>query len=119
VELTPADPFDAEIGAAFNAHQRRRTGGGHLLGPDAVDAAAAAFTRLGAQVLVRPSHWQLGADQAELTAQWLDGWIAAACEQQPNLTARADAYLRQRLAAAEAGDLRIVVHHGDLLARPK
>jgi SAM-dependent methyltransferase len=119
VELTPPDPLDVEIAAAFNAHQRRVTGGRRLLGPDAVDAAAEAFTRLGAKVLVRPSRWQLGADQVELTAQWLRGWIAAACEQQPNLTARADAYLRQRLAAAEAGELGIVVHHGDLLARPK
>ena len=35
VTLTPADPLDARIGAAFNAHQRR----GGRLGPDAVAAA--------------------------------------------------------------------------------
>ena len=33
--LTPADPLDAQIVAAFNAHQRR----GGRLGPDAVEAA--------------------------------------------------------------------------------
>ena len=32
VELTPADPLDAEISAAFNAHQRRTVGGRTLLG---------------------------------------------------------------------------------------
>ena len=39
VTLTPADPLDARIGAAFNAHQRR----GGLLGPDAVAAAVDAL----------------------------------------------------------------------------
>ena len=33
VELTPADPLDAEIGRAFNAHQRRVDHGRGLLGP--------------------------------------------------------------------------------------
>ena len=116
VELTPADPLDAEIADAFNAHQRRSSGDRRLLGPDAVDAAAEAFTRLGATVLVRPSPWRLGPDQAALAAQWLDGWVAAACEQRPDLTAPAGAYLRRRLDAATAGELRAVVHHRDLLA---
>jgi hypothetical protein len=125
VELTPADPLDAEVGAAFNAHQRRvvggdapgdhSTGGRRLLGPDAVDAATEAFTRLGATVLVRPSPWRLGADQATLTAEWLRGWVAAACAQQPDLTVPGAAYLQRRLAAAAAGNLRVVVHHSDLL----
>ena len=35
VALTPAEPLDARIGAAFNAHQRRDG----RLGPDAVAAA--------------------------------------------------------------------------------
>ena len=43
VTLDPADPLDAEIAAAFNAHQRRSVGGRRLLGPDAAGAAAAAF----------------------------------------------------------------------------
>jgi hypothetical protein len=122
VELTPADPLDAGIAAAFDAHQRRvadegagEDDGRRLLGPDAVDAATEAFTRLGATVLVRPSPWRLGADQATLAAEWLQGWIAAACEQQPDLTIPAAAYLRRRLASATAGELRVVVHHSDLL----
>ena len=36
---TPADPLDAAVAAAFNAHQRRTVGGRTLLGPDAADAA--------------------------------------------------------------------------------
>ncbi len=33
VEITPPDPFDREVEEAFNAHQRRDTAGGRLLGP--------------------------------------------------------------------------------------
>ncbi|MEU9636098.1 hypothetical protein AB0D80_17245 [Streptomyces tendae] len=112
VDLTPAHPLDAEITEAFNAHQRR-TG---MLGPDAVDAAAEAFAGHGATVRAHPSPWRLGPDEAELTAQWLRGWVGAAVEQRPELRERADRYLDERLAACAAGELRVVVHHTDLLA---
>ena len=36
VEITPAEPFDQSVTDAFNAHQRRTTSAGQLLGPDAV-----------------------------------------------------------------------------------
>ena len=55
--LTPAHPFDREVMDAFNAHQRRRTAGGPLLGPDAVGAAAVAFEQRGFKVVMRPSPW--------------------------------------------------------------
>ncbi|MFI9602117.1 methyltransferase domain-containing protein [Streptomyces sp. NPDC052043] len=112
VELTPADPLDAEITEAFNAHQRRSG----LLGPDAVDAAREAFAAHGATVRVHPSPWRLGPDQRELTAQWLRGWVGAAVEQRPELGPPADRYLADRLEACAAGELRVVVHHTDLLA---
>jgi len=115
VELTPSDPMDAEIGDAFNAHQRR----GDLLGPDAISATAEAFGRLGATVRIHSSAWRLGPDESALTQEWLRGWVGAAVEQRPDLAARADTYLRTRLAAAEAGELRVVVHHSDLLALPR
>ncbi|MFI1444910.1 class I SAM-dependent methyltransferase [Streptomyces fructofermentans] len=112
VELTPAHPLDAEIAAAFNAHQRR----GDLLGPDAVDAACDAFARHGATVRVHPSAWRLGPDESALTAQWLEGWVGAAVDQDPELAPRAEEYLRERLAQCAAGELNAVVHHCDLLA---
>ncbi|MFD7440094.1 class I SAM-dependent methyltransferase [Streptomyces sp. NPDC059909] len=134
VDLTPADPMDAEITDAFNAHQRRVDHGRRLLGPDAAAAASVAFARHGMAVRVHASPWRLepaarvsataedtepGADASALTAQWLRGWVGAAQEQRPDLAARADAYLRRRLAACEAGELRVVVHHSDLLAVPR
>jgi SAM-dependent methyltransferase len=118
VELTPPDPLDAEIAAAFNAHQRRTVSGRSLLGPDAVDATAEAFDRRGMSVLVEGSPWRLGADQADLAAEWFGGWVAAACEARPELSRPVAAYAARRLAAAAAGRLGVVVHHNDLLATP-
>jgi hypothetical protein len=105
VDLTPPDPLDARVAAAFNAHQRR----GRLLGPDAV--AAAVDELRGAEVLVRPSPWRLDASHADLMAAWFDGWVAAACEQEPALAAEASAYRERRLVA-------VTVDHADLLVLP-
>jgi hypothetical protein len=116
VDLTPADPLDADVAEAFNAHQRRTVGDRSLLGPDAVDAAVEGFGRRGLTVLVRPSPWRLGAGQADLTAEWFRGWVAAACEQRPELAGPVAAYASHRLADAAAGRCDVVVGHSDLLA---
>jgi hypothetical protein len=114
VTLMPADPLDARIGAAFNAHQRR----GRLLGPDAVGAAVEELRGTGAEVLVRPSPWRLDAVHADLSAEWFEGWVAAACEREPALAADARAYRDRRLAQAAAEELAITVDHADLLVLP-
>jgi hypothetical protein len=111
VILSPADPLDARIGAAFNLHQRR----GGLLGPDAV---AAGVEELGVGVLVRPSPWRLDAADADLAAEWFEGWVAAACEQDPGLAAEAGAHRERRLRQATAGELAVTVGHADLLVLP-
>ncbi len=104
VELSPADPLDPLLTAAITAHQRR----GGRLGPDAAHAVPGS--------VVRPSPWRLGADDGDLIAAWLDGWVAAACEQEPGLDAAA--YRERRLAQAAAGELAVTVHHADLLVLP-
>jgi hypothetical protein len=118
VDIAPAHPLDSRVAAAFDAHQRRMTAAGALLGPDAVAAAVAGFRRMGADVVVRPSPWRLGAAEADLAAEWLTGWVGAACEQEPELAADAEAYARRRLAQARAGRLGITVGHADLLVLP-
>jgi hypothetical protein len=115
VALTPADPLDARVAAAFNTHQRRATTAGRLLGPDAIAAAVEQLRRTGADVLVQPSPWRLDAAHADLTTEWLEGWVAAACEQEPALAADARAYRDRRLAQAAAEELAITVDHADLL----
>ncbi len=109
VTLSPWEPLDARIGAAFNAHQRRDG----LLGPDAV---AAAVEEVHGEVIVRPSPWRLDAADADLIAEWFDGWVAAACEQEPALAV--EAYRERRLAQAASGELAVTVDHADLLVLP-
>ena len=118
VALDPPDPLDARLAAAFDAHQRRATTAGRLLGPDAVAVAAALLRGTGAELVVRPSPWRLAAADAELTAAWLEGWVAAACEQEPALAGAARAYRDLRLAQAAAGALAVTVDHADLLVLP-
>jgi SAM-dependent methyltransferase len=118
VEITPAAPLDRRVAAAFDAHQRRATERGRLLGPDAVDFIAEAFRRLGAEVLVRPSPWRLGPAHSALAAEWFTGWVGAACEQEVELAGECEDYARRRLEQANAGDLAVTVGHADLLVLP-
>jgi len=118
VVLTPADRLDPRMAAAFNAHQRRTTTAGRLLGPDAVPAAVEMLRPSGAEVLVRPSPWRLDAAHAALTAEWFAGWVGAAFEQEPALADEAGDYLDRRMAEASAGDLSVTVDHADVLILP-
>jgi trans-aconitate methyltransferase len=118
VQLVPTDPLDARVVAAFNAHQRRWTGRGQLLGPDAVEAAADAFRAHGAEVVVAASTWRLAARDARLTAEWFTGWTMAAREQDEVLAAELELYRRRRLHEVEAGRLVVTVGHADLLVLP-
>ena len=119
VQLTPADQLDRRVAAAFNAHQRRMTGRGRLLGPDAVALAVEQFARLGREVLVQPSPWRLGAAEADLAAEWFTGWVGAACAQEVELAPEAALYTRRRVAQAAAGALAVTVDHVDLLVSPR
>jgi SAM-dependent methyltransferase len=118
VEITPSDPLDHRLAAAFDSHQRRPTERGRLLGPDAVDFAVEVFRRLGAEVLVRPSPWLLGPEHSALAAEWLAGWVGAACDQEPELARECELYTRRRLKQAGAGELTVTVGHADLLVLP-
>jgi hypothetical protein len=118
VEIAPADPLDRRVAAAFDAHQRRATNRGELLGPDAVDFAAEAFRREGAEVLVRPSPWRLGPAHSALAAEWFTGWVDAAREQEAGLAGECEPYARRHLQQASAGELAVTVGHADLLALP-
>ena len=119
VTLTPPDPLDRRVAAAFNAHQRRTARRGRLLGPDAAEVAIERFGGLGYEILVQPSPWRLGAAQAELATEWFTGWIRAACEHAVELTPEAAPYARRRLAQAAAGELTATIDHVDLLASPR
>jgi predicted RNA methylase len=118
VQLLAADPLDSRIAAAFNAHQRRLTQRGRLLGPDAVAAAVEGFRETGAEVVVHPSPWRLGGGESDLAVEWLTGWLDAAWAQDPALAREADLYRHRRLREAAAGALSVTVGHADLLVLP-
>ena len=110
VSFDPADPRDADLTEAFNAHQRREVGGRRLLGPDAAEVTQDAFRRVGAEVSVRPSPWRLEPGDP-LAEEWLAGWLGAAAEQRPDL--RIDNYQPMRTVEPFA----VTVGHADLVAR--
>ena len=114
VALRPAHEADADLGAAFDAHQRR----GGRMGPGAADVAVDVLTRLGYAVTVAPTPWRLDARHAGLLGAWLDGRAAAAAEQQPALGPSAGRWLAARRDALAAGRLEAVVGHLDVLGRP-
>jgi len=118
VRIEPADPGDRVFEAAFNDHQRRVEDGRRLLGPDAVAAAAAAFRRAGWITRVAGSGWRLRAADRALADEWLEGWVGAAVEQRPALAEWGEEYLANRRRHLASGELRIIVHHADLLAFP-
>jgi SAM-dependent methyltransferase len=120
VEIDPPDPvdpgIDAEVTAAFDAHQRRTVAGRPLLGPDAASATVAAFRRHGMTVRTVDSPWRLDDGDRALTTRWLTERVGAAVEQQSDLETRATAALHRRLM--NSAPLRAVIYHVDLLALP-
>ncbi len=107
--LTPSDPRDAAVFAAFAAHQRRVKGMGPALGGTAPFAFARFAARAGYAVRVARSDWQL--EQGALLRETLAGIAAAAAEQDPALDT--SAWLSARLAVR---GLTLTVGHRDVLA---
>lgn len=116
--LRPEEPLDAELAAAFDAHQRRDDDGRRLLGPDATAVAATALRAHGYRVHTAAAPWRLGPGSAPLIEEWLDGWLGAACAQRPELARAAVAYAARRRRLLADGELTATVGHLDLLAVP-
>ena len=119
VVIEPPDALDAVLGDAFNAHQRRQVGGRRLLGPDAPTILARLFADARWHVRTAATPWHLGPEDTLLIAAWLDGWIAAAVEQRPELADQGRSCLARRTAQLAGGALRGTVSHQDVLAWPR
>lgn len=118
IVLEPDDPRDRQLRDLVNRHQRGDKGFGAALGPTASAAAAAAFARRGYRVDRAASDWLLGPADASLQRALIAGWVQAARELAPDDSGWLDDWLRQRISAIDARELRIVVGHEDLLAVP-
>lgn len=119
VRFSPATPADEVFQNAFNEHQRRERDGLRLLGPHATDAMRELFTAAGWRVSEASTPWRLGPTDRELLTEWLYGWLDAAVEQRPELSAEAERLRDLRLRQLEDGVLNVSVFHRDLLVAPK
>ena len=108
---TPEHEADADLLAAFHAHQRRDKGFGPAAGPDAPDALSEAFAAAGYAVQEGDSAWRLGVGDEALIAELAAGFVEAVRE-----TAQVDATtIAAWRSLARTG---VVVGHTDTLALP-
>jgi hypothetical protein len=118
VALESAAPFDEEIIAAVNRHQRRDKGFGPALGPMATTQAIARLERVGYAVVQGRSDWVFGPHDSAIQNELLAGWAAAARELDEPLADRIAAWLARRRELLEGRRSRMRVGHIDLFARP-
>ena len=113
------DPVDVLVRDAVNAHQRGDKGFGPALGPSAGAAIATAFGDAGFDVRSASTPWRLGPGDEELTSRLVEGWTAAAADQEPAATDELSAWRERRYARIAAGAFGIEVGHTDVLALPR
>jgi hypothetical protein len=116
--LDPAQPFDADIIAAVNRHQRRDKGFGPALGPEASARAVQRFERVGYRVVQGSSDWTFGVADGAIQNEILAGWAAAARELDDMPAERIIAWFtrRRELVSDKRSSMR--VGHVDLFATP-
>ncbi|MFN4282823.1 MAG: methyltransferase domain-containing protein [Alphaproteobacteria bacterium] len=119
MSCAPPDEHDAAAVAAFNRHQRHDKGFGPALGPTAAETAQRLFEAAGYKVTAGPSDWRLGAAEAELQRQLIEGWHGAVAELKELPPAALAAWRAARLAAIDAGTAELLVGHVDLFAVPR
>ncbi len=118
IKLVPADPCDAAIIDAVNAHQCIDKGFGPALGPLAASVAIAQFEKLGYSVMHGQSDWMIGPNERDMQLEILSGWARAARELGELPLADTVEWLTRRRDAVVAGRLSIRVGHVDFFAAP-
>lgn len=118
VSLDPAEPFDKDVVAAVNRHQRGDKGFGPALGPDAVVRARAIAKRVGYSFAEGSSDWTFGKDDQAIQREVLRGFADAAGELRDLPAARIADWLARRLELAAAGGSAMRVGHVDFFAMP-
>jgi hypothetical protein len=116
--LEPSDPFDAEMVAAVNRHQRRDKGFGPALGPQAAALAAVRFEAVGYDVMQGRSDWTFGPHDGAIQDAILAGWATAARELGDMSLERIAAWFTHRRELIADGRARLAVGHIDVFATP-
>ncbi len=117
-ELAPVDPFDADMLAAFNRHQRINKGFGPALGPDAPAQAAALWARVGYGVVQGRSDWEFTEGDRAIQSELFAGWAASARELPDLADEQVAAWLERRQQWVAAGRSRLRIGHVDVFAAP-
>ena len=118
VEIGPADPLDAVIISAVNAHQRTNKGFGPALGPAAGSAAIKQFEKLDYSVVHGASDWVIGEGDHDIQMEIFSGWASAAREIGDLSLPDTAAWLTRRRDLVSNGRSSIRVGHVDVFARP-
>jgi hypothetical protein len=118
VELSPADPTDAAIVGAVNAHQHTDKGFGPALGPSAPAAAISRFKTLGYEIVQGNSDWMIGTADRNIQTELLNGWANAASEMRSLPGREIDSWLTRRLHAVDQCASTMRVGHVDFFATP-
>jgi hypothetical protein len=119
VAFSDADPLDAQVIAAVNAHQLGNKGFGPALGPRAADFAVRIFGTFGYAVAQGASDWIAGAADVAFQLELLAGWRQAADEIGGIAREDLDGWYTRRCEAARAGRLTLTVGHVDFFAQPR
>ena len=109
---------DRRVRDLVNAHQRRDKGLGGALGPDAASVAHRLLGQAGLETWLVPAPWILGSGDADLVDMLVDGWVAAARDQDRAVEAWIDEWGALRKQEIRLGRARLTVGHLDLLALP-
>ena len=118
IDISPADPLDAAIASAVNAHQHTDKGFGPALGPSAAAAAIFKFEALGYSVVQGTSDWVIETVDQEIQVELLTGWATAASEIEALPRSNIDHWLFRRKIAVNERVSTIRVGHVDFLATP-
>ena len=118
INLSPADPLDATIASAVNAHQHTDKGFGPALGPSAAAAAVSMFETLGYSVVHGRSDWLIGTADQEIQLELLAGWASAAREIEALPHCDIDDWLARRKDQVGARVSTMRVGHVDFFATP-
>lgn len=111
ITIDPPHPLDADVAAAFRAHQARDKGFGPAAGPKAADFLISRLQDSGYQVTAGDSPWRLDRTSEALVRQTVEGIAAAASE--TGLVPDIDQWRRDRLV-----DIRVLmIGHRDVFAR--
>ncbi|MEM7214564.1 MAG: class I SAM-dependent methyltransferase [Pseudomonadota bacterium] len=115
---TPGLPLDSDVLDAFNRHQKTDKGFGPAMGPEAAQTAIDLFEASGYLVTGSKSDWVADSRQPKFQQLLLKGWLEAACEIDPDNTARYKHWLSDRLQLVGEENSSILVGHVDFFAVP-